>query len=141
MSSCFRSVLTASVTALLAGSVTAQAAGAPPGLSYSNGHLRLSPPPGATVTHYALHYITPERLAAGERWGIWARQWPPGVTDIDLAAAQTETGCEALGAGALCHRPPALGEHRPGQTFLYRAYAQTGGEWSAASPILSVTRP
>lgn len=132
--------------ALLAAPFTGQAAdpvgkGPPPGLSFSGDSLHLTPPAGATVTEYTIHYITPERLAAGERWGIWARQWPVSVPDINLATAQSKAGCETLGTGAACNRPPALGEHAPGKTFIYRAFARSGGQWSAASPTLSVTRP
>ncbi|WP_295456880.1 hypothetical protein [uncultured Thiodictyon sp.] len=131
--------------ALLAGSITAYADvpafGPPSDLSFSGDSLHLVPPKGATVTHYAIQYTTQARLAAGERWGVWARRWPASVPAIDLAAAQTKAGCESQGPGAECNRPEGLGEHAKGQTFIYRVYAKVGDQWSAASPNLSVTRP
>ena len=133
-------------TALLLAAGLTQAAdpppgGPPPSLSFGNGSLHLAPPSGATVTQYTIQYTTPERLAAGERWGIWAKQWPASVTDIDLAAAQGKAGCEALGRGAVCFRPETQGEHAAGQTRVYRAYAQVNGQWSEPSANLTVTRP
>jgi hypothetical protein len=63
------------------------------------------------------------------------------VTEIDLASAQSQAGCEALGPGAVCFRPEALGEQAAGETRVYRAYAQVGEHWSAPSATLTVTRP
>ncbi|WP_295385079.1 hypothetical protein [uncultured Thiodictyon sp.] len=129
--------------ALLAGSSDAAdpAAGPPPGLSYSGDSLHLVPPPGATVTRYTIHSSTQARVSAGERWVIWAKQWPATVTDIALGAAQTKAGCETLGPGAVCFRPAGFGEQGPGQTRVYRAFALVDGKWSLPSPVLSVTRP
>ena len=115
--------------------------GPPPSLTYSNGSLHLAPPSGQTASLYTIHFTTAERLAAGQPWVIWAKQWPANVTDIDLAASQGKSGCEALGHGAVCFRPQTVGEHAAGQTRIYRAYAEVNGKWSAPSANLTVSRP
>ena len=142
MHSTHATLLTLLLSAIgLVGAAEPARGGPAPELTYRDGRLHLAPPPGATVTQYVLQYTTPERLAAGERWGIWAKQWPATVTDINLADAQSQAGCEALGPGAVCFRPEALGEHAAGATRIYRAYAQIDGHWSAPSANLTVTRP
>jgi hypothetical protein len=118
-------------------------------LSRNGDTLHITPPPASStgeVLRYQLQYTTQQRLDTGQRWGIWASPWPADKLAINLADAQTITGCLTLAAdpATRCYR--AIGEQTPGTTFIYRLTARytptTGPDANTPfTPLTTITRP